>query len=124
MVEKPNVKWKIYLKKGEKMNKKRFNFKLDEIGSAYYLCDNNEIIAELWGDKSEIKDIVDLLNKQSDKITEQSVQIDFLQDENKQLEQDKKRLIGFLLRYKGVDVDDIDELIFNDKSLDEWGDLY
>ncbi|MBQ2654051.1 MAG: hypothetical protein IJF83_10885 [Methanobrevibacter sp.] len=45
-------------------------------------------------------------------------------NEIKQLKQDKKRLIGFLHRYKGVDVEDVDEEVLSKEYLDEWGELY
>lgn len=47
-----------------------------------------------------------------------------LSDENEQLKQDKKRLIGFLHRYKGVDVEDVDGEVLSKVYLDEWGELY
>lgn len=45
-------------------------------------------------------------------------------EENKQLKQDKKRLIGYLHRYGKVDVEDIDEVVLNQEYLDGWGELY
>lgn len=45
-------------------------------------------------------------------------------EENEQLKQDKKRLIGYLHRYCKVDVEDIDDVILNKEYFDEWGDLY
>ena len=50
--------------------------------------------------------------------------INKLVNENGQLKQDKKRLIGFLHRYKGVDVEDVDEEVLSKEYLDEWGELY
>lgn len=47
-----------------------------------------------------------------------------LNDENERLKQDKKRLIGFLHRYKGVDVEEVDEEVLSKEYLDEWGELY
>lgn len=54
------------------MTAKRFNYHYDGFG-AYYLCDKKEgtyedsIIGEIWADKSDMTDLVDLLNKLSDK---------------------------------------------------------
>lgn len=45
-------------------------------------------------------------------------------EENEQLKQDKKRLIGYLHRYGKVDVEDIDEVVLNKEYLDEYGELY
>lgn len=50
--------------------------------------------------------------------------VDNLYKENKQLKQDKKRLIGFLHRYKNIDVEEIDEVVLSKEYLDEWGELY
>ena len=50
--------------------------------------------------------------------------INTIAEENEQLKQDKKRLIGYLHRYGKVDVEDIDEVVLNQEYLDEWGELY
>lgn len=50
--------------------------------------------------------------------------INKLVNENGQLKQDKKRLIGFLHRYNCVDVEDVDEEVLSKEYLDEWGELY
>lgn len=47
-----------------------------------------------------------------------------LENENKQLKQDKKRLIGYLHRYCIVDVEDVDEVVLSRENLDDWGELY
>ena len=53
------------------MTAKRFNYHHDGFG-AYYLCDKEEgtyedgIIGEIWADKSDMTNLVNLLNKLSD----------------------------------------------------------
>lgn len=50
--------------------------------------------------------------------------MNILLEENEQLKQDKKRLIGYLHRYGKVDVEDIDEVILDKEYYDEYGELY
>ena len=57
-------------------------------------------------------------------MTECCEEMNRLSEKNEQLKQDKKRLIGFLHRYKGVDVEDVDEKILSKEYFDEWGNLY
>lgn len=61
-----------------------------------------------------------------EKITDDEIEdlVNQLLEENEQLKQDKKRLIGYLHRYGKVDVEDIDDIILNKEYFDEWGDLY
>ena len=64
------------------MTEKRFNYHHDGFG-AYYLCDKKEgnyedgIIGEIWADKSDMKELVDLLNN--------------LHEENQALKSDRAR---------------------------------
>lgn len=61
------------------MTEKRYKIS-DEAHYVYSdIYDSNEILRN--------DEVVDLLNEQSDKITEQAIQIDFLKDENKHMRQ-------------------------------------
>lgn len=72
----------------------------DNVTGKVYSCDSNILM----------KDLCNVVNG--------------IVDENEQLKQDKKRLIGYLHRYGKVDVEDIDEVVLNQEYLDEWGELY
>ena len=51
------------------------------------IIDNRQLIEYVVLEKQGRELVVDLLNEQSDKITEQAIQIDFLKDENKHMRQ-------------------------------------
>ena len=92
---------------------------------------NNEkgykIVADNLGEYSIFRaDDTIVSTEIQDKIFAESVldELNALHEENEQLKQDKKRLIGYLHRYGKVDVEDIDDVILNKEYFDEWGDLY
>ena len=78
------------------------------------LSDLMQKYQELEADRDYIKSLLNVSHEHNCK----------LKKENEQLKQDKKRLIGFLHRYGGVDVEDVDEKILSKKYFDEWGNLY
>lgn len=73
-------------------------------------CDDGTFCLLDNGKGLEYDEVIDLFNE--------------LYEENEQLKQDKKRLIGYLHRYGKVDVEDIDDIILKKEYFDEWGDLY
>lgn len=90
------------------MSEKRFV--LYEHKGAEYILDNPNTeldFIEMLGDCLDEEEIVDLLNE--------------LNDENEQLKQDKKRLIGHLWKYKSMDMNEIEEYILSRELLDEYG---
>ena len=66
---------------------KRFNYHYDGF-CAYYLCDKakgtyeDSIIGEIWADKSDMTDLVDLLNKLSDENEQLKTTIQQLTNDN------------------------------------------
>ena len=82
--EKAGLIFKELMKEFQEVNKmteKRFT--TDGID----IIDNRQLIEYVVLEKQGRELVVDLLNEQSDKITEQAIQIDFLKDENKHMRQ-------------------------------------
>lgn len=86
-----------------------------------WIVDNDDELRLFYGDENFngsaypcddivfMKMIADKLNK--------------LEDENKQLKQDRKRLIGYLWKYKSMDMEEIEEYILSRELLDEYGEV-